>query len=74
MKIFLKSIKDGMFFFMELISNFVNIILLFFVYFSVLALTAIFAKIFKKKFLSLEIYNWIKVSQGKEKSNYFRQF
>ncbi len=74
MNFFLKSIKEGMIFFADLISNFINNILLAFAYFTVLALTAILAKIFKKSFLSMKIDNWDNVNQKKEINDYFRQF
>ncbi len=74
MKIFLKSIKEGMHYFAELLASFVNSVLLATAYFTVLALTAIFAKIFKKRFLSMKIDRWSEVHQEKEINNYFRQF
>ncbi len=74
MKMFLKSIKEGMLFFADLISNFINNVLLVFAYFTVLALTAIFARIVSKRFLSMKIDNWSNVNQKKEINDYFRQF
>ncbi len=74
MKFFLKRIKEGMLFFAELIATFVNTVLLAFAYFTVLALTSIFAKIFRKRFLPMKVGSWSKVEQKEEIDDYFKQF
>ncbi len=74
MKIFLQNIKKGMYFFADLIANTVNVTLLFLVYCTVLALTAIIAKIFGKRFLSTDNSSWLAVDKKDEERNYFRQF
>ncbi len=75
MKFFLKSIKEGMYFFAELISNFVNTVLLLFAYFFVLGPTAIIAKIVGKRFLQTKNDSWTSVDNKREiKNSLFRQF
>ena len=74
MKIFLQSIKGGLYLFSSLLSNLTNVVLLSLVYFSVLGITAIIAKVVGKKFLPLKLEKWVTVEQNKEKESYFRQF
>ncbi len=70
----LQGFKRGVYFFAELLANFTNTLLIVLVYFTVLAITSITAKIFKKKFLNYEIKSWSKFNQEKDKSLYFKQF
>ena len=77
---FIIGLKEGQKKFGETISVIVNLILIGFVYFVGVGLTSIFAKIFNKKFLNLEIDKttdtyWQESNLTKKnKEEYYKQF
>tara|TARA_Y100000310_G_C20492458_1_gene719921 strand:+ start:291 stop:530 length:240 start_codon:yes stop_codon:yes gene_type:complete len=79
MKSFLKGIKEGNKYFGEVVAGIINSLLLTFVYFLGIGLTAILAKIFRKNFLELKTSNketyWNDLNLAKKpKDHYYRQF
>ena len=76
MKNLIKGMKKGSIYFGELISNFVNTLLLTIVYIIALFPTYLIAKLFHKKFLKLKSTksNWGEYSQETSTQNNYRQF
>jgi len=74
MNIFLKNIKEGMYYFAELIANLINTTLLLFAFIFVVGPTAIIAKIVGKKFLQAK-GGWADMSDNKKKrEDFYKQF
>tara|TARA_Y100000310_G_scaffold39520_1_gene37076 strand:+ start:2644 stop:2883 length:240 start_codon:yes stop_codon:yes gene_type:complete len=79
MKSFFRGIKKGNKYFGEVIATLINSILLTIVYILGIGITAIVAKISRKKFLDLNMNNketyWENLNLGKKpKQEYYRQF
>lgn len=73
MKLFLKEFKEGFYCFSELLSGFLNAVLLFIVYIFIVGPTAIIAKIVGKRFL--ENPGWQNIDQSQpKKESFYRQF
>ncbi len=75
---FVSSFKKGMQGFGQTITIVVNSILLSVVYLVGVGITSIIAKIFRKKFLELQLKNqesyWVTIKKTKNKEDYYRQF
>ncbi|MEK6860323.1 MAG: hypothetical protein AABX54_05920 [Nanoarchaeota archaeon] len=75
---FLSGLKEGQKIFGKNIATIINSILLSIVYFIGVGLTSIFAKLFKKRFLDLEMNTgtyWEDLNLSKEDiTKYYRQF
>ena len=78
MTTFWKGLKQGMQGFGQTITMVVNSILLSIVYLVGVGITSIIAKLFRKKFLELQLKKqesyWVTIKQKENKENYYRQF
>ena len=80
MKLFLIGFKEGFRSFGHVVVNIVNFVLLFFVYFIGVGITALVAKVFGKHFLDLKMNKgaksyWMDLNLGKKpQEEYYRQF